>query len=192
MTEKPCSRCGEVKPLEAFNTDKRGRGGKTAECKACRNLYSAKWRSENRDRFKEMRASWNARNRDKRAAYCRRWRANNPEKKAQMWSDWYQKNKVRANANSRRYRVRKRSATGDFSGEEWEAMKEMHEHRCAYCHESGRELTQDHVVPLSKGGTHTWDNIAPACRFCNTSKKDRDLIEWLTWRIERQTALAAA
>lgn len=31
----------------------------------------------------------------------------------------------------------------------------------------------DHVIPLSKGGTHTWDNIKLACRGCNTIKRDR-------------------
>jgi len=30
----------------------------------------------------------------------------------------------------------------------------------------------DHVVPLAKGGTHTWDNIKLACRRCNWEKRD--------------------
>jgi 5-methylcytosine-specific restriction endonuclease McrA len=32
--------------------------------------------------------------------------------------------------------------------------------------------TVDHIVPLSKGGTHTWDNVAPAHAVCNFSKGD--------------------
>ena len=31
----------------------------------------------------------------------------------------------------------------------------------------------DHVVPVAKGGTHTWDNIRLACRRCNIVKRDR-------------------
>ena len=31
----------------------------------------------------------------------------------------------------------------------------------------------DHVIPLSKGGTHTWDNIKLAHRGCNTAKRDK-------------------
>lgn len=31
----------------------------------------------------------------------------------------------------------------------------------------------DHVIPVAKGGTHTWDNIKLACRRCNTLKRDR-------------------
>ena len=32
--------------------------------------------------------------------------------------------------------------------------------------------TLDHVVPLSRGGTHTWDNVAPAHLLCNHTKND--------------------
>lgn len=32
--------------------------------------------------------------------------------------------------------------------------------------------TRDHVVPLAKGGTHTWDNVKVACARCNSDKRD--------------------
>ncbi len=32
--------------------------------------------------------------------------------------------------------------------------------------------TIDHVIPLAKGGTHTWDNVRLACRRCNSEKRD--------------------
>lgn len=38
----------------------------------------------------------------------------------------------------------------------------------------------EHVVPLSEGGTHTWDNVAPAHLLCNTKKDntiESDLID---------------
>jgi 5-methylcytosine-specific restriction endonuclease McrA len=48
-------------------------------------------------------------------------------------------------------------------------------HRCQYCGGTAENL--DHVVPRSKGGTHTWDNVVAACRPCNTRKEDRLLHE---------------
>lgn len=42
-------------------------------------------------------------------------------------------------------------------------------HTCQYCG-SKRELTLDHVIPRSKGGQHTWDNIVTACATCNGNK----------------------
>lgn len=46
-------------------------------------------------------------------------------------------------------------------------------HRCQYC--GSRAETVDHVVPRSRGGTHTWDNVVAACRPCNLRKADRPL-----------------
>ncbi|RMH70978.1 MAG: HNH endonuclease [Actinomyces sp.] len=48
-------------------------------------------------------------------------------------------------------------------------------HRCQYC---GRPAeTLDHVVPRSRGGTHTWENLVAACRRCNAAKRDRLLAD---------------
>lgn len=51
---------------------------------------------------------------------------------------------------------------------------------CYYCNrEVGRkQLTMDHVVPLSRGGKSTKGNIVAACKECNTKKKYLLPIEW--------------
>ena len=48
-------------------------------------------------------------------------------------------------------------------------------HLCGYCgHKySNRNLTLDHIVPRSKGGSDYWTNIVAACSSCNTRKRDR-------------------
>lgn len=48
-------------------------------------------------------------------------------------------------------------------------------HRCAYC--PRRAETVDHVVPRSRGGTHSWPNVVAACSRCNHRKGDRLLAE---------------
>ena len=48
-------------------------------------------------------------------------------------------------------------------------------HRCQYCGKPAENI--DHVVPRSRGGTHSWDNVVAACRPCNTRKEDRLLHE---------------
>lgn len=47
---------------------------------------------------------------------------------------------------------------------------------CAYCG-SRDDLTVDHVVPKSKGGKDTWDNLVTCCISCNNKKDDRMLHE---------------
>ena len=51
---------------------------------------------------------------------------------------------------------------------------------CYYCHrEVGRkQLTMDHVVPLSRGGHSSKGNIVPSCKECNNKKKYLLPVEW--------------
>lgn len=56
------------------------------------------------------------------------------------------------------------------------------DHACQYC--GAVAETVDHVVPRSRGGGHTWDNVVAACRRCNGVKRDRLLTE-TTMRLAR-------
>ena len=49
-------------------------------------------------------------------------------------------------------------------------------HTCQYCG-SNKRLTLDHVIPLSKGGQHTWNNVVMACERCNQHKSDRTIVK---------------
>ncbi len=42
---------------------------------------------------------------------------------------------------------------------------------CQYCGRSAENV--DHVIPRSRGGLHTWDNVVAACRPCNARKENR-------------------
>ena len=54
--------------------------------------------------------------------------------------------------------------------------------RCVYCGAAATSL--DHVIPKSRGGPHTWDNVVSACARCNHTKADRGIAE-LGWRLRR-------
>ena len=51
---------------------------------------------------------------------------------------------------------------------------------CYYCGQKipPKELTMDHIVPISRGGRSTKSNVAPACKECNTKKKSMLPMEW--------------
>jgi 5-methylcytosine-specific restriction endonuclease McrA len=46
-------------------------------------------------------------------------------------------------------------------------------HACQYCNYTGDELTLDHVIPRSRGGADSWENIVTACVRCNVKKGSR-------------------
>jgi 5-methylcytosine-specific restriction endonuclease McrA len=49
------------------------------------------------------------------------------------------------------------------------------EHRCQYCNRPAENI--DHVIPRSRGGEHSWENVVASCRPCNARKENRYLHE---------------
>ena len=58
---------------------------------------------------------------------------------------------------------------------------------CYYCKTivNHKELTMDHLIPLSRGGRSTKDNLVPCCKSCNNKKKTMLPIEWREY-LDRQ------
>lgn len=58
------------------------------------------------------------------------------------------------------------------------AVKDRDGEKCRYCGSTEGPFHLDHVVPWSRGGEHTIDNLVVACQPCNTLKSDMSLEEW--------------
>ena len=66
-----------------------------------------------------------------------------------------------------------------ISDEQWLACLSYFDGQCAYCGTTRGRLTVDHLVPQSKGGTSTLNNMVPACEACNQRKADHEWREWM-------------
>jgi hypothetical protein len=68
------------------------------------------------------------------------------------------------------------------SSELWRVIRsrifERDNYTCAYCGDRGVKLECDHVVPVSRGGDHTDENLVCSCFSCNRSKRDKLVNEW--------------
>ena len=53
---------------------------------------------------------------------------------------------------------------------------------CAYCGAPGPALQRDCVLPISRGGRYTVENVVPACRSCNASKCNLEVTSWMRRR----------
>lgn len=107
---------------------------------------------------------WNKNNKDKVMSYKKKYKHSERGKEVSL-------------LGTQKRRVLKMSLPYNYSVEEWNKCKEYFNNTCAYC---GNEvkLTQDHWIPLSKGGEYTKDNIICACLSCNSSKRDYNPFEW--------------
>ncbi len=125
-----------------------------------------KWRSENQEEIRIYRAAYNNSHREQNSVYSAKWRKENPT----YSSEWSAKNPESRRAITNNYRSRRRANGGTFHHAAWEYLKTLFGHCCAYCGRRMKNLTQDHVIPISKGGWHFSGNIVPACQSCNARK----------------------
>lgn len=130
---------------------------------------SRRWRQENKEKRLAWLRSYMRRNRISLTERHRQWVNDNPEARRKHWNRWYATHRE---AWSFHVRNRKLSKVGHVTPGEWREIKASFDHKCFYCGTRPARLTQDHFVPLSKGGVHSAENIVPACQSCNSRKRD--------------------
>lgn len=151
-----CSRCGETKDPSSFYKD---RGRPRRECKDCTSAIRRDHYEANRGRLVDS-ARHHRRLGGPRERHRERY-ATDPE---------YRSRSVAKVTN--RYHA-SRAGTGDVTPEEWTAILDRHDYRCAYCCAPWEHM--DHKVPLSRGGEHAPHNVIPSCADCNLSKGAKPL-----------------
>lgn len=78
-----------------------------------------------------------------------------------------------------RRRARRVAASGsDLTADEWFLILDAWR-ACAYCGSDGAALQKDCVLPISRGGRYTLDNVVPACASCNASKCNSEVTTWM-------------
>lgn len=134
------------------------------------------WREANRETHNARGRAYSARNKEIRRAKQTQYRLQNPH----VWREWARENRnavVLKSQRRRSYKMGNPDSIG-LSRHDWERLLNRFEYRCAYCGVYTKAIQMDHVVPLSRGGRHAIGNVIPACASCNSSKKDKFLVEW--------------
>ena len=135
--------------------------------------YRKNWRKANTEKQRIYNVTWLTKpgNRAKTRSWISAWCKAHPEKMHAYYKRWAVENAdVLRDATRARARL---YAAPPFTFEDWSEILELHDHRCAYCFCNDRPLTMDHVIAISRRREHSAENIVPACRPCNSKKKDR-------------------
>jgi len=147
--------------------------------------YKKKWREENKEKERARSKKWREENSEYDKAYKKKYREENQEQIKARHKKWREENPERQRAinrlSSSKRRARKlntqvEAITDELLKEHW-IKKGIDPHRCFYCEDRPYEHLE-HCIPLSRGGTHTKDNLVPACASCNLSKGTKTPDEW--------------
>ena len=87
-------------------------------------------------------------------------------------------NRTRRARIARRRQRRIAAVDNDLTDAEWAVLRGLWG-GCAYCGATDRPLQRDCVLPISRGGRYTLDNVVPACGPCNASKCNDEVTGWL-------------
>jgi 5-methylcytosine-specific restriction endonuclease McrA len=89
--------------------------------------------------------------------------------------DWRKKNMEKVLYWNLQWKIRRKSVNGTHTLEEWLNLKAQYNWTCPACRrrEPQIRLTEDHIIPTSKGGSNNIENIQPLCRNCNSKKNVR-------------------
>lgn len=171
---KVCTGCNVAQPVDNFDRDKNATGGRRSQCKSCRSRKMADWykaTKPERDAQREVRV---ARDREKirrnDMARYRRNRAARIERAAE-------------GTHRRRQRIQESEPAPGITTM---ALRARDGDKCCHCGAvmdfkpgrrgvkgNPRRASIEHLQPLSRGGRHSWDNVALACIECNVRRGNR-------------------
>ena len=170
--------------------------------------YQKQYYEDNRDKIAESRKQYYEDNKDKLIEYQKQYCEGNKDKVLERHKQYYEDNKeqfkqyyqdnkkkiaerckqyrqspqgqvARFNSNQKR-RIKEQQQGDGVTKEQWLECMSFFDFKCAY---SGERLTRDnrtidHIVPLNSNGDNMVWNMVPMTRSLNSSKNDKDMLEW--------------
>ncbi len=146
--------------IHGHNGKKEGTTERQAER---RRRYARSWYYKNYERLSERR-------KQQREVLKQRWKRYYKSCRHDLITKAHHRNRQRA------------FAPGSHTTEQWLARVTLHGWRCRYCGRSlsSSSLVKEHAIPISRGGANWPANLVPSCALCNSKKRNKTLLEFIT------------
>lgn len=133
-------------------------------------------RRENKELYAEKRKKYYEKNKERKKQYAREY-AKRPyvKEKIREARRRYYKSVNGKNAINNSIIKRKLDKEKVFEISQKD-LKRVYKLNCINC--GSKEITLDHIIPISRGGRHSIGNLQPLCRSCNASKGTMFMVEW--------------
>jgi 5-methylcytosine-specific restriction endonuclease McrA len=169
--KKVCRKCGEAKPLCEFNRTTQNKDGHSGACKSCATAYVLDWQKRYPEKMAAKAARYREKNRERLALRAREIRLRDSERLEANRRRYLAKKPYAITDSCRRRRARLKNAP---KIEEYDSL-EIAKRDGWKCHICGKrvkrgQLSIDHLVPLSRGGDDTPQNVALAHLRCNSRR----------------------
>lgn len=199
---KRCTVCGIVKPASEFYKRKAAKCGLQSRCKQCSKKhyeehkeYYTKYREDHKEKERNYDILYRARHEMEQKTRCKKYYQENKERLKECGRIYYRENTeqvkerngkyhkspmgklVDLNNRHKRRELRDKTPKKDhLTLTQWQKILSSQKNKCAICgcnFDKITPATMDHIVPLSKGGIHSSDNIQALCRVCNSRKSNK-------------------
>ena len=116
-----------------------------------------------------------------RKEYYKKWFSDRPGYSTEKSREWKKKNEEKAKIQSRlhSHKRRQQKRDGKITAEQISDLFEKQKGTCVVCKCPLTKYQIDHILPLSKGGNHSIDNVQLLCPTCNRNKCNKDPIDFM-------------
>jgi hypothetical protein len=179
MDTKRCKTCGEYKILTDFYKSKNGR---ELSCKECRKQRMRDIYQKNPQEKIAKAHAYHLAHPEWSKTVLREWHLKNAEQRYEKHKERGKDPKVaeaRRDATrrceSKRRALKRTTQVETITKQQYDDILCSYDNKCWICEIelNNVKIHWDHFKPLAHGGTHTIDNLRPACDLCNIRKNSR-------------------
>ena len=182
---KVCSSCGDIL-LNTTDNFRKVTKSYSSKCKKCECKASKQWYDSHKEQRAEHDKIYYQEHKERKQETSKIWYQNNREKRLEYWQEYRKSERgkraiaaKRFNDHNRRRLLKQNQGKG-ITSEQYKEVMSFFDWKCAYSGEKLKKDTRtlDHIISLKQGGDHEIWNLVPMTRSLNSSKQEKNMLEW--------------